>query len=255
VNQKKMSPSLTLGTKRVKGDHHGSRKDLEIATMKAELCFMVHRRRLAAALFAATTLLVTACAPTMERARVTAYVDPGTPQSLAGLTLAIRPQGTQAASLEWDRYRDRLARELQAMGATVLEKGGTDLEKDGTDPAPWVVSFTHGTEGPLVDTYERPVMAGRLRPGRPPFFEDPWESRTFSRTVYRHWLVMTLHKGADLGGRDPGEVRPINELRLERQDLSPDDRAALPILLRAAARAFPGQEGASSVIRVPPPLE
>ncbi|WP_413205078.1 hypothetical protein [Rhodospirillum sp. A1_3_36] len=235
---------------KVMDDHHSNRKDLEIATTRADPCTMIRVQRLVGALFAATLLLAAACAPPMEQALMTAYVDPGTPKSLAGLTLAIRPRGAQAASLEWDRARSRLAGELQAMGATILEQNGTDIT-----PAPWVVSFTHGTDGPLLDTYERPVMVGRLRPGRPPFFEDPWESRTFTRTVYRHWLVMTLHNGADLGDQDPGDLRPVNELRLERQDLSPDDRAALPILLRAAARTFPGQEGPPSVIRVPPPTQ
>lgn len=192
------------------------------------------------------TLLTAACAPSMERARVTAYVDPGTPKSLSGLTLSVRPRGSQAASLEWDRSRDRLASELKAMGATVMEPAETEA-------TPWVISFTYGTDGPRMETTERPVMTGRLRRGPPPFFGDPWESQTFIQTTYIHWLVMTLHDGADLGERDPAEIRPISELRVETMDRSPDDAAALPVLLRAAVQAFPGREGSPSVIKVSPP--
>jgi hypothetical protein len=199
---------------------------------------------LAAVLLTVTALVSAACAPSGPSARITAYGTLGAPNDLKGRTIAVRPLAGQTGSLEYDRAAETMARELSAMGAHVVADG---------EEAPWVITFTYGTDGGRVELYDRPVMTGHMRNGPPPFFGDPWESRTFARTVHTHWLVLDLHDGPTLGDRDPREVKPTNEVRVETRSASGALAAALPTLIRAAVQAFPGEDGRTTTRRVTPP--
>jgi hypothetical protein len=205
---------------------------------------MTRFRPLAAVLLTVTALISAACAPAGTSARITAYGTPGAPDGFKDRTVAIRALAGQTGSLEYDRAAQRMAGELTAMGARVVT--------DGAD-APWIVTFTYGTDGGRVELYDRPVMTGHVRNGPPPFFGDPWESRTFARTVHTHWLVLDLHDGPTLGDRDPREVKPTNEVRVETRSASGALAAALPTLIRAAVQAFPGEDGRTTTRRVTPP--
>ncbi|MBE1237987.1 hypothetical protein IHV25_10080 [Phaeovibrio sulfidiphilus] len=204
---------------------------------------------------------------------VATYHRSGTPPALAGQKTAVIAQGEQAASLEFNRVRERLDEELTRAGAVVVGKPAA---------AAIGVTLSASVSAPMVhvhtDEYRRTVLYNEmlyptLWPGtnysfgfsplgyRHQGWREPsaygaypyrYQRHTYTETLHDITVRLRVYDMKRLGRRSPANELPDAEVVASLRSASPSLEEALPVLIRAALSAYPGVDGQHRSIEVPP---
>ena len=224
-------------------------------------------RLAAVALLGAAALGLSACA-TGFPAQVSRYQAMPAPQGQSFFVVAANP--ADSGGLEFSRYATQVAQAMQDQGyaaavspqaATMLDQVnyGVDKGRQEVDVDPFANGYYRGGSGGFYDPFFRRSYYGRpyysrfgYYGNRSPFYygwDDPfWGSSINSTrvyTVYKSYLDVDIRRRVDNAALFEGHA----QARSQTDNLG----VLVPNLIEAMFTGFPGRNGETVKITVPPP--